>query len=449
MWKHRRAGFKPLGTEHWRSYALFTVGLSWHNDDDLDKAKQLYARALRDDYGNRGALFNLGSANMETGEFDKAIARLRLAQSLALADSRPALTHPPHDDIWYRATYLLAACLAYVHEQPAPMQAAVRAELPQSWTSIACGQPGNPQYFLCCAHEQATYLRLVIEKVINKQGEATLLRFTRRKRDQQLVTLLGWLQPVAEIMRASILVMLDRVDDANPIVREIETQTNHYRTSYNLACYYSIAGRREKDATQRWAHYTKALTHLAYGLEQHRRSTSWARNDPSLAGVRDDPATRDRFSDVISHYQIEAVPKPAKPAHPPTDLVRLMSIGTVNAAKLADVDITTPDELIIRTATHPQRRTLASQVDATPELLLQWGQLADLLRIVGIDEPEANLLDAAHVHSLVGLSVADAGELTIRLARVNAARSILPEVPSTAVVQGWIDEAKTLPPRVT
>lgn len=125
----------------WLSYALFRVGADWQLSQDLDRARQLYVRALDDDPGNDGALNNLGRLDLERpypgagsdpNRWKRARTRLLAAREGRHAEDESLVTYGwfggptvavGADRLWFRATYNIG--LAYLLEAMDHRKAAV------------------------------------------------------------------------------------------------------------------------------------------------------------------------------------------------------------------------------------------------------------------------------------------------------------------------------------
>src|SRR5579884_1138679 len=67
--------------------------------------------------------------------------------------------------------------------------------------------------------------------------------------------------------------------------------------------------------------------------------------------------------------------------------------------KLENAGIRTTDELLARGATPAQRSELAQRLGVDGQRLSEWVNLADLIRLQGVDVPTASLLNVAGIHS--------------------------------------------------
>jgi tetratricopeptide (TPR) repeat protein len=103
-------GVRPaLGTTNWRSYALFSLGAIDYRSGNADSARRLYEQALDIDFGNIGALVNLGSLFLtpasrteSTFDRDRRLKRARLLLMLASSKGQ----HDP--SVMLRTRYMLA-----------------------------------------------------------------------------------------------------------------------------------------------------------------------------------------------------------------------------------------------------------------------------------------------------------------------------------------------------
>ena len=124
-------------------------------------------------------------------------------------------------------------------------------------------------------------------------------------------------------------------------------------------------------------------------------------------------------------------------------------IGPVNAAKLKDAGVRTTDDLLAKGGPRAGREALVASTGISAKLLLEWVNLSDLLRINGVGQEISDLLEAAGVDSPAELAQRNAANLATTFAELDAARpNVVRRVPSEAVVAGWIEQAKTLPPAV-
>ena len=87
----------------------------------------------------------------------------------------------------------------------------------------------------------------------------------------------------------------------------------------------------------------------------------------------------------------------------------------------------------------PRRRVFPENV------ILRWVNHADLIRIVGVAEQYAELLEASGVDSIPELAHRVAENLHAKMVEVNEKKHLVKRLPSVGQVSGWIDQCKNLP----
>lgn len=113
--------------------------------------------------------------------------------------------------------------------------------------------------------------------------------------------------------------------------------------------------------------------------------------------------------------------------------------------KLLDAGIETADELLTQGATPEQRRQLAQRLGVDEHRLTEWVNLADLMRLQGVDVPTANLIRAAGIHSCQELRDWNPQALLSRLILVNDKEEIIGgQFLTLPEVEDWIKEAAAL-----
>lgn len=132
-----------------------------------------------------------------------------------------------------------------------------------------------------------------------------------------------------------------------------------------------------------------------------------------------------------------------------TNIIDIEGIGKGYAAKLAAADITTTQALLERGATPKGRQDLAEQTQISGKLILEWVNLADLLRIKGIGEEFSDLLEEAGVDTVPELAQRNPENLHQKMVEVNEAKNLVRRVPGLAQVTDWVAQAKELPRVIT
>ncbi|MCA9366210.1 DUF4332 domain-containing protein, partial [Candidatus Kaiserbacteria bacterium] len=86
-------------------------------------------------------------------------------------------------------------------------------------------------------------------------------------------------------------------------------------------------------------------------------------------------------------------------------------IGPEYGQKLRDVDIQTTDDLLRRCGDKKGREGVATESGLSEKHLLEWVNLADLMRINGVGEEFADLLEEAGVDTVKELATRNAENL--------------------------------------
>jgi predicted flap endonuclease-1-like 5' DNA nuclease len=128
-----------------------------------------------------------------------------------------------------------------------------------------------------------------------------------------------------------------------------------------------------------------------------------------------------------------------------TKLIALEGIGETYDAKLKGTGVKTLEALLEKGADPKGRKDLASAAGIDVDLILKWVNRADLFRVKGVGEEYSDLLEAAGVDTVVELAQRNGEHLYAKLVEVNGQKKLVRQLPSQAVVEGWIVTAKGLP----
>jgi len=124
-------------------------------------------------------------------------------------------------------------------------------------------------------------------------------------------------------------------------------------------------------------------------------------------------------------------------------------VGPAFAKKLSAANIRTTRDLLKQCASRKGRKDVAEKADVSEKHLLKWANLADLMRISGIATQFSELLEAAGVDTVKELRNRNAANLAAKMQEVNAAKKLTRRTPALSVVEGWVDQAKTLDPVIS
>ena len=124
-------------------------------------------------------------------------------------------------------------------------------------------------------------------------------------------------------------------------------------------------------------------------------------------------------------------------------------IGKEYGDKLRAVDIQTTEDLLRRCGDKKGREGVSTEASISEKLILEWVNLADLMRINGVGEEYADLLEESGVDTVKELATRNAENLAVKMAECNEVKKCTDRVPSAETLQKWIDEAKTMEAAVT
>jgi predicted RecB family nuclease len=114
------------------------------------------------------------------------------------------------------------------------------------------------------------------------------------------------------------------------------------------------------------------------------------------------------------------------------------------AAALKKVGIRTTRRLLDSAARPKDRKNLAMKTGLPEKSILCWANMADRMRIKGVGEDYAALLQAAGVDTVKELKYRNPEKLAKAMAEANAKRKLVRVLPSDQAVVRWIEHAKKL-----
>lgn len=198
------------------------------------------------------------------------------------------------DDIWYNATYQVAATYTYRGD----------------WSDA----DKTSKELLNAVQET--------KKALEKCESSMFHKFTKLFRWQvrdyfesaeKLKKRLDEIEPIIIIQRAIHLVGLGgkNISCAKALVDDLEKKLEDdgtelsYRSKYSLACYYSLLGESEtKSEKTKTATYDNSLEYLKEALNQEGSIIHWAKIDPDLKGVYH--GKRTEFAKLEEKYEFKA-----------------------------------------------------------------------------------------------------------------------------------------------
>jgi len=124
-----------------------------------------------------------------------------------------------------------------------------------------------------------------------------------------------------------------------------------------------------------------------------------------------------------------------------------IDLGVV--ATLKSVGIRTTARLLEAAKDPKGRKRLAAKTGLDEKRILRWANLADRMRIKGIGEDYAHLLEAAGVDTVKELKYRNPSNLAKAMADANTKRKLVRLLPSERTVTRWIEHAKKLQLKIT
>src|SRR6267142_593908 len=119
-----------------------------------------------------------------------------------------------------------------------------------------------------------------------------------------------------------------------------------------------------------------------------------------------------------------------------------IDLGVV--ATLKSVGIRTTARLLEAAKDPKGGKRLAAKTGLDEKRILRWANLADRMRIKGIGEDYAHLLEAAGVDTVKELKYRNPSNLAKAMADANTKRKLVRLLPSERTVTRWIEHAKKL-----
>jgi len=119
------------------------------------------------------------------------------------------------------------------------------------------------------------------------------------------------------------------------------------------------------------------------------------------------------------------------------------------AVTLKSVRIRTTTKLLELAKRPKDRKQLAEKTGIEEKEILRLANMADRMRIKGVGEDYAELLEAAGVDTVRELKYRNPSNLARAMASANAERNLVELLPSEKAVMRWIAHAKTLPLKIS
>jgi len=131
-----------------------------------------------------------------------------------------------------------------------------------------------------------------------------------------------------------------------------------------------------------------------------------------------------------------------------TNIVKIEGIGKVYTEKLVAAGIKTTEALLEAGCKAKAREEIAAKTGIPVKLILEWVNLADLMRIKGVGEEYSDLLEEAGVDTVAELANRKPENLLQKIMETNEKEKLVRRPPVLKQVQKWVEEAKKLPHKV-
>jgi len=133
----------------------------------------------------------------------------------------------------------------------------------------------------------------------------------------------------------------------------------------------------------------------------------------------------------------------------PSSISELVGLGPSFAIKMKNIGIRTTEKLLETAKSVKGRQMLAEKTEIDQAQLLRVANLIDRMRIKGVGQEYAELLEAVGVVTVKELRYRNPGRLAEAMVQANAKRKLVRVLPSEHTIERWIDHAKKLPVKIS
>ena len=130
-------------------------------------------------------------------------------------------------------------------------------------------------------------------------------------------------------------------------------------------------------------------------------------------------------------------------------LSEIEGLSAYCAAKLKSEGIRTTEALLEAARTVKGRKALAANTGISEQLLLEWANFSDYMRIPGMGKAKIGLIRAAGVTTVRELGLRNPSKLAQSMKDANVKRKLVRAMPSEKSVERLIERARKLPPKIT
>ena len=119
------------------------------------------------------------------------------------------------------------------------------------------------------------------------------------------------------------------------------------------------------------------------------------------------------------------------------------------ATKLKAVGIRTTEKLLDAAKNLKGRKSLTEKTGVDEKDLLRIANKIDRMRVKGVGQDYAELLQAAGVDTVRELQYRNSAKLAAAMAEANAKRKLVRVLPSEQTVRRWVENARNLPLQIS
>jgi hypothetical protein len=130
-------------------------------------------------------------------------------------------------------------------------------------------------------------------------------------------------------------------------------------------------------------------------------------------------------------------------------IAKIEGLTAVAISKLKAAGIRTTEAYLEAARTPRGRKILAAKTGFSEQQLLEWGNLADYMRIPGMGNGKAGLLRAVGVTTVREFTHRNPARLAQAMKEVNTKRKLVRVLPSEKSIGELIEQARKLPLKIT
>ncbi len=141
--------------------------------------------------------------------------------------------------------------------------------------------------------------------------------------------------------------------------------------------------------------------------------------------------------------------QPAQTTSDTTPLTYIHFMPEADVQTLQSVGVASAEELLDRANSRPKREVLSAQSGIDPSVLMVYANVADLMRLPGVDSSLAQLMERTGVDTIVELAKRNPQNLHDALATTNQNESLTYTIPTVDQIRGLVNAAKVLGREIT